>query len=162
MPRPVALASGLALFVFAAGVQTAFALAMPLLIALMRIWPRIAWVGVLLLWLSPIAAAAAIHAVIGRLIVATAPASCDDWLGGAASWWAGFVAWASIIVVSTTMVLVTVVLHPPPIRDPHDVWILVAAATGSGAGSAHALIWILLAAYVYELELRAQKSSASG
>ncbi len=159
MPRPVALASGLALFVFAAGVQTAFALAMPLLIALMRVWPRLAWLGVLLLWLSPIAAAAAIHDVVGRLIGATSPASRDAWLGGAASWWAGFVAWAATGVVSITMVLVTVVLHPPPIRDPHDVASsLVAAATGSGAVSAHALIWILLAAYVYELELRARKT----
>jgi hypothetical protein len=159
MPRPVALASGLALFVFAAGVQTAFALAMPLLIALMRVWPRLAWVGVLLLWLSPIAAAAAIHAAVGRLIGATTRASRDDWLGGAASWWAGFVAWASIILVSITMVLVTVVLHPPPIRDPHAVvWGLLAVATGSGAGSAHALIWILLASYVYELERRARKT----
>ncbi len=158
MPRPVALASGLALFVFARGVGMAFALVMPLLMALMRAWPRLAWLGVLLLWLSPIAAAAAIHGVVGRLIGATSPASRDAWLGGAASWWAGFVAWAAVIVVSITMGLVSVVLDPPPIVDPDHVSALIAAATSGGSGIARSVVWILLAAYVYELELRARKS----
>jgi hypothetical protein len=150
------LASGLALFVFASGIRMVFALAMPLLIALMRHWPRLACLGLLLLWLSPVAVAAAIHNLVGRVIGASAPASRDAWLGGAASWWAGFVAWAAIIVVTITMVLVAVVLEPPPIVDPECVWNVVTAVTNGGAGAARSVIWILLAAYVYELELRAR------
>jgi hypothetical protein len=161
MPRPTAWASGVALFVFAAGVRTAFALAMPLLILLMRVWPRLAWLGILLLWLSPVSGAAAIHGVVGRLIGATRAASRDAWFGGATSWWAGFVAWAAIIVVSVTMGFLTLVLNPPPLPDPDCVRNFVTAATSGGAGTVHSLIWILLAAYVYELELRARKPDAS-
>jgi hypothetical protein len=135
----------------------AFAFAMPFIIVLMHYWPRLAWLGLLLLWLSPVAGAAAIHNFVGRLIGTTAPASREVWLGGAASWWAGFVAWATIIVVTITMGLVAVVLDPPPISDPESVWNVVAAVTSGGTGPALSIIWILLAAYVYELELRARK-----
>ena len=156
IPRVEALASGLALFVFASGVRMMFALALPFLIALMRHWPRLAWLGLLTLWLSPVAVAATIHNAVGRLIGTTAPASPKAWLGGAASWWAGFVAWAAIIIITITMALVAVVFDPPPIVDPESVWNVVLAVT-NGAGAERSVIWILLAAYVYELELRAHK-----
>ena len=138
-----------------------FTLAMPLLSALIRYSPRLALFGMLLLWLSPVAIAAAIHNVVGRMIGATASASRDPWLGGAASWWTGFVAWAVIIVVTITMLLVAVVIEPPPILDPEYVWNVVAAATNSGADAAPSVTWILLAAYVYELELRARTPAPS-
>src|SRR5260221_30325 len=153
MPRPAAFASGVVIFFFASGIRMAFALAMPILILLMRHWPRLAWLGMLLLWLSPVAGAAAIHDIVGRLIGATAPASRDAWLGCATSWWAGFVAWATIIVVSVTTALVALLFDPPPIVDPDYVW---NAVTSGGASAAGPVIWILLASWVYELELRAR------
>ena len=129
---------------------------MPLLFALLRSWPRLAFVGVLLLWLSPVALAAAIHDVVGRAIGAIPRASRARWLGGAASWWAGFVAWATILVVTISMALVAAVVEPPPILDPEYVRNFIAAVTNGGAGAARSVTWILLAAYVYELELRAR------
>ena len=159
MPRPVAWASAVALYLFAAGVRATFALAMPLLIALMRHSPRLAWLGMLILWISPVAIAAAIHDLVGRLIGLRGLAASDPWLGGATSWWAGFMAWATIIIVSMTMVFVVLVFNPPPVVDPDSVWNLAAAVTEGVAGTMRSSIWIVLAAYVYELQLRAHRTS---
>ena len=128
---------------------------MPFLIALMRYWPRLAWVSLLLLWLSPIAGAAAIHNLCDRLIRAKKRAVPEPRLAGATSWWAGFVAWATVIVVSFTVALVAVALDPPPIVDPESLWSAAVVAATSGASTALSLLWILLAACVYELEARA-------
>ena len=147
MPRPTAWANAAALFVFALGVRNVFAVVTPILIALMRHWPRLAWLGILLLWTSPVGAAAGIHAVVSR------------WLGlnkltRAANGWAGFVAWATIIVVTIVTGLLWLVIDPPPVVDPDAVWDVV-AVLANGGSSARAIIWIVLAAYVYELEIGA-------
>lgn len=156
LPRPAAWASGVALYVFASLVRITFVFAMPFLVALMRHWPRLAWVSLLLLWLSPIAGAAAIHNFSDRLLRANKRAAPEPRLTGAASWWAGFVAWATIIVVSFTVALVAVALDPPPIVDPESLSSAFVAVT-SGATTARSILWVLLAACVYELEARTRK-----
>jgi hypothetical protein len=161
MPRPAAWASGAALYVFAAGVRVTFALALPILFALMRHSPRLAWLGMLLLWLSPVAVAAAVHDVVGRLVGVRAPVRRDAWIAGPASWWAGFVAWAAIIVVTVTMTFVVLVLDPPPVADPDIRSRLAAAVTAGATGTTRSIIWIVLAAYVYEIELKARGTGAS-
>jgi hypothetical protein len=125
----------------------------------MRHAPRLAWLGMLLLWLSPIAAAAALHDAVGRLLGAGAGRARDARFGGAASWWAGFVAWATIIVVTVTMAFVVFVVEPPPVGDPDAVSRLAAALSAGVTGPARALIWIVLAACVYELEGRARRTN---
>jgi hypothetical protein len=161
MPRPASWASAVALYLFASGVRAAFALVMPILVALMRHSPRLAWLGMLLLWISPIAIAAAIHDLVGRLIGVKAPAPRDAWLGSATSWWAGFVAWATIIIVTMTMAFVVLIVDPPPVVDPDSAWNVAAAVTRGVAGTTRALLWLVLAAYVYEIELRARRAAAS-
>jgi hypothetical protein len=153
MPRPIAWASAAALYLFAAGVRVMFSLAMPLLAALMRHSPRLAWLGLLLLWLSPVAIVAALHESVGRFIGASASAPRAARL--ATSCWAGFVAWATIIIVTLTMAFVVLVIDPPPVVDPDSVWNLAAAVT---AGATRSSIWIVLAAYVYEVERRARQT----
>src|SRR5215831_15300178 len=92
IPGPTAWASAVVLFVFARGVGVAMAFVMPILIALMRHSPRLAWLGMLIVWLSPIAAAAVIHNFLAGVLGLGKPESSarGRWLGGAASWWAGF------------------------------------------------------------------------
>lgn len=160
MPRPAAWASAAALYLFAVGVRATFALAMPLLIALMRHSPRLAWLGMLLFWLSPIAIVAAIHDFVGRHIGFGAPGPRDPWLGGATSWWAGLVAWATIIIVTMTMAFVVLIIDAPPVVRPDSVWNVAATLTGGVTGTTRSLIWIVLAAYVYEIELRARPTPA--
>ena len=153
LPQPTAWANAVALYVFAAGVSIAMAFVMPILIALMRHSPRLAWLGMLIVWLSPIAVAAGIHNSVGRVIGLGEPKSTPrgGWFGGATSWWAGFVAWAAIIFVTMTTAFIMLVLDPPPV-DPGAVWNLAAAMTRGVSGIVRSVIWIVLAAYVYELE----------
>jgi hypothetical protein len=146
-----------ALYLFAAGVRVMFALAMPLLVALMRHSPRLAWLGMLLLWLSPIAIVAALHESVGRFIGVRASGPRDPRL--AASGWSGFVAWATIIIVTLTMAFVVLVIDPPPVVDPDSVWNLAAAMAGGVTGATRSSIWIVLAAYVYEIERRARHTA---
>ena len=157
LPQPTAWANAVALFFFAAGVSVAMGLVLPILIALMRDWPRLACLGMLLLWLSPIPAAAAIHHVVDRIIGVreSKPTTGGPWFRAATSWWAGFVAWAAIILVTMTTAFVMLLLDPPQV-DPDAMWNLAAAVTRGVPGGARAIIWITLAAYVYELERRAR------
>jgi hypothetical protein len=156
MPRSAAWASAVVLFLFAESVRAAFAIALPIVVALIRHWPRAGWLAMLLLWLSPIAAAAAVHDLLRRTFGAVSAERPAEWLGGAASWWAGFVAWAAIIVVSITTGFVVVLLDPPPIGEPHAAWGALARAASGTPRTTQSVIWIVLAAAVYELELRAR------
>jgi hypothetical protein len=158
MPRPVAWASAAALYLFAAGVSASFALAMPLLMALIRHSPRLAWLGMLLLWLSPVAVVTALHDLVGRFIGGKASEPREPRLG-ATSWWAGFVAWATILVVTMTMAFVVFVIDPPPVVDPGSVWNVAATVIAGVTGTTRSSIWIVLAAYVYEIELRARRTA---
>jgi len=83
-------------------------------------------------------------------------------LASPASWWAGFVAWATIIVVSLTVALVAVALDPPPIVDPESLWSAAVVAVTSGASTARSILWVLLAICVYELEARTRKPATAG
>jgi hypothetical protein len=162
VPRPAAWASAVALFIFAAGVSLAMTFIMPILLGLMRHAPRLACLGILAAWLSPIAAAAAIHAVVDRILVGGEPAPpprrCP--FGGATSWWVGFVAWATIIFVTMTTAFVMLVINPPPFVPPEAIWNLAAALTNSVSGLARSALWVILAAYVYELEGSARDAAA--
>ena len=53
IPQPVSWATAVALFFFAAGVSLAMAFVIPLLFELMRHSPRLAWLGILAVWLAP-------------------------------------------------------------------------------------------------------------
>src|SRR5215831_6620417 len=138
LPRPTAWASAGALLVFATGVKIAFSLVMPILIVLLRRSPRLAWLGMLVAWLSPIAAAAALHNLVGRTLGPTEPAR-------ASSWWAGFLAWAVIIVVTIATGLVGLVVAPPP-PTPPDAFATLAAVARAGSGGGLTILWLVLAA----------------
>jgi hypothetical protein len=160
IPRPIAWANAVALFVFATALSKALTFVLPILMALMRHSPRLAWLGMLLVWLSPIAAAAGIHTVVDRVIGLGESRSTSrrGWVGGAASWWAGFVAWAAIVFVTMTTAIVTVIFDPPPI-DSDVAWNLVDAFARGVSGIERSVVWIVLAAYVYELERAASITS---
>jgi hypothetical protein len=161
LPRPAAWASAVALFIYAAGVSVALAFIIPLLAGLLRQAPRLAWLGMLAAWLSPIAGAAAIHAAVDRVLVGREPGSPrrHSPVGGATSWWVGVVAWATIILVTMTTAFVMLVVDPPPIAPPEALWHLAAAVTKGVSGLVRSALWIVLAAYVYELERSARDAA---
>jgi hypothetical protein len=155
MPRPAAWASAVALYVFAWLVVVAFGLALPLVLALMRVSPRLGCLVMLVFWMSPVPMAAVIHDFVSRLVGARPSAPRAASLASATSWWAGFVAWATIIVVSFTMIFVNLVIDPPPPLEPDAIWNLVTQVIAVSR-PVRSAIWIVLAAIVYELELRAR------
>ena len=64
-----------------------------------------------------------------------------------------------IIIVSMTMVFVVLIFDPPPVVDPDSIRSLAAAVTDGVAGPMRTALWIVLAAYVYELQLRAHRTA---
>jgi hypothetical protein len=151
LPHPASWASAVALFIFAIGVSAAMAVVMPLLFELMRHSLRLAWLGILCVWLAPIPAAGAVHRVAHGVLDL---ADTRHGITPASSLWAGFVAWAAIILVSMTASFVMLVIDPPPIDEPDALLGLVTAVTHWSSGLVRMGVWIVLAAYVYELERR--------
>jgi len=160
VPHPTAWATAVALFFFAGGVSLAMALLLPLLLELMRLSPRLAWLGILLVWFAPIPLAAGIHhAVHAVLDLGDIPKNARGAWPGVESLWAGFVAWATILFVTLAASLVMLVLDPPPV-DPDVMRTLAAEMTRGFSGVVRTVVWIVLAAYVYELERAARKSAS--
>jgi hypothetical protein len=156
VPHPTAWASAVALFFFAWAVTVAMAFAFPLLFELMRHSPRLAWLGILLVWVAPIAGAAAIHHAVGSVLdLGDGRAVSGGSWPGMPSVWAGFVAWATILFVTTATSLVMLVLDPPPV-DPDAIHALAVEMTRGFSGIVRSVVWVVLAAYVYELERAAR------
>jgi hypothetical protein len=147
IPHPASWAAAVALFAFGLGVSFATAFLLPLVIELMRFSPRLGWLGFLALWLAPIPVAAFIHrATQGVLDLADRGVRRS---GG--SLWAGFFAWATFVFVTVTTGLVMLFVDPPPV-DPGAMFTLFTEIQRSGAGVVRCAIWIVFAAYAYELE----------
>jgi hypothetical protein len=150
VPRPASWASGIALYVFSLGVSAAFALIVPRLFELMPHSPRLAWLGMVIVWIAPIPVAAMGHRFAHGVL------DLVDHEGGRRdedrkpSLWAGFVAWAAILFATSTTGLIMLVLDPPPL-DP-DALGLLALMTRGISSCVRTAIWVALAACVYELQ----------
>jgi hypothetical protein len=158
VPHPSAWASAGALLVFSIGVSSGMAVALPPLFDLMDRSPRLAWLGILLVWLAPVVAAAAIHRVVH--LVLDAGDSKKSAHTPSNSLWAGFVAWVAILFVSLTTSLFMLVLDPPPVDRGMLQNLLFEVSARGGQGLVRTIAWVVLAAYVYELERRAHPRAA--
>jgi hypothetical protein len=158
VPHPVAWASAVALFFFWWAVTIGMAFALPLLFELMRHSPRLAWLGILLVWIAPIGASAAIHHAASSVLDLGDGRRVErgSW-PRVASLWAGFVAWTTILFVTTATSLVMLVLDPPPV-EPDALHALAFEMTRGFSGVVRSVVWIVLAAYVYQLERAASES----
>jgi hypothetical protein len=150
VPHPASWACAAALAGYAKGVAFAMALIVPLLFALLPHAPRLAWLGLLLVWIAPIGIAAAIHRATRGLLDFAEPGAKED-ASPQASLWAGFVAWATVLFVTLVAGIAMLVIDPPPV-EPDTAGALVAALARGPLGLVHAAVWIVAAAYVYELE----------
>ena len=154
LPRPASWASAVALFLFAGAIRVGMALVIPLLFSLMRVSPRLAWLAILGVWLSPVALAAAAHrATSGLLDLVDMTREGRPAETTATSVRAGLFAWLAVLFVTTVTGLAMLVVDPPPV-EPDAVLGLFVHAMGGGAGLLSAGIWIAVAAGVYELDRR--------
>jgi hypothetical protein len=160
LPRPASWASGLALFAFARVVGIGMALALPILFELMRLSPRLAWVGILGVWLAPVMLATIAHRVTSATLdVVDAERARPAPNHAAASLRAGLFAWLAVIFTSTVATLALLVIDPPPV-EPDTLGAFFATAAGAGKTLASALIWIVVASLVYEVDARAMRGEA--
>ncbi len=160
IPIPGALASAIALFVYASLVSFFFAAIMPFVGELIERAPRLGWLAMLLVWIAPTLGAAAAHRV-GHGVLDLA--DTRKVARSATSLWAGFVAWAAILVVSLTTSFVMLVIDPPP-ADP-DFAVAGALANldvlhhglSTWRAVVNLVVWISLATGVYTLERAARR-----
>jgi hypothetical protein len=154
LPSMGAWASAVTLFFYAMGVSVTMVLVMPLIAELMRHSPRLGWLAMLAVWLAPIGVAGAAH-YAGHKLLDLGDVRAEA--VRARSTWAGFVAWAAILVVTLTTSLVMLVIDPPPV-DPGELWGLARQVSAGGVlGVVRAAVWVVLAAYVYTLERVARR-----
>ena len=152
LPKPGAWASAVALFFYAGAVSLVFALLMPLIGELLRYSPRLGWLAILTVWMAPIGGAAVFHHTGHRILDL---GDSSRVARGPASLWAGFVAWATILLVSLTTSFVMLVIDPPPVDES---WMTFAVdSLAAWHGVVRPIVWIVLAAYVYTLERAAHR-----
>jgi hypothetical protein len=160
MPVPGALASAGALLVYASLVSTGFALVMPFVAELMEKSPRLGWLAMLAVWLSPSMGAAVMHRTAHGILDA---ADTSKVARNASSLWAGFVAWVTIIFVTMTTSFVMLVLDPPPVDPDFAVASSLASldvihhGLSSWKPVVQLLVWLSLATGVYTLERAARR-----
>ena len=153
LPHPGAWASAFALFLYGGAVSIAMGALSPFIAELMQWSPRLGWLAVLGTWVAPIFVAAGAHRAGHTLLDL---GDKDKRASTTASLWAGFVAWAAILVVSLTTAFVMLVVDPPPV-EPDALATLAASIAPSFHAPIRIAVWIVLAAYVYQLERAARR-----
>jgi hypothetical protein len=130
----------------------------PVLLELFERSPRLAMVGFLALVVSPAIAVTLLHHFgHGALDKVDRNAKKErDLLPGVASWWAGVLGWFILYATTTVTMFVLLVLFPP---EPDRASLLSAAwkySGGSAIASLHSILWVVIAAHLYDLERRAR------
>jgi hypothetical protein len=138
IPHPSSWAASVALFLYGLGIS-------------------FGWLAFLGLWVAPIPAAAFVHrAAQGVLDLADGGVASNV---RGSSLWAGFFAWITFMFVTITTSLILLVLDPPPV-DPGAMFTALTEIQRGGAGITRVALWIVLAAYAYELERGVRASRA--
>jgi hypothetical protein len=162
VPSKFAWLSGFCLYGALLAWSALLAFTIPLLLELMRVSPRLAMLGILGVLVAPAPVIAFVHhAASGVLDLADRGDGerARGALPGASSWWAGVLSWCALFAVSTATSVVLLVIFPPE-PEPDVLGVLSLAlsyASGSLRSGVHAVVWITIAAQIYELERRAKK-----
>jgi hypothetical protein len=160
LPRPVSWLSAVLLYVFLAVWMTFLARTLPPLLQLYETSPRLAALGFLGLWISPIPFVAVGHHVVHAFLdrADRGASVARGVVPGLGSLWAGVFAWLVIVLASSVAVLFLFVLFPPP---PPDRLVTMFAWPFDARARAgiHTAAWVLVAAELYDLE-RAIKDRA--
>jgi hypothetical protein len=163
-PHPAAWLSAVALLVFSRALLMALAIALPLLGELARYSPRLAAMGGLALWLSPVAVVAAGHRVVTTVLDVGDPAKkTRARVPRILSWWAGLYAWLVLLLATTSTMFLLVIINPPP-PEGAALGLASVVASGLNAGASFGVqtaLWLLVAAGLYHFERIARLRIAS-
>jgi hypothetical protein len=153
LPRPVSWLSAVLLYLFLAAWMTFLARTLPPLLQLYETSPRLAALGLLALWISPIPFVAVGHH-IGHAFLDRADRGAGVARGvlpGLGSLWAGVLAWLVLALASSVAVFFLLVLFPPPPADSLVTMFAWPFDARARAGL-HTAAWVLVAAQLYDLE----------
>ena len=159
-PRPVSWLSAVLLYVFLGLWMTFVATVIPRLYEMFETAPRLAALGFLGVWTSPIVFVGTfhhfVHAVLDRAERGSKPAR--SLIPGLGSLWAGAFAWFVIMFASSVVILFILILFPP---QPAEQMLTMFAWPFDGRAQAgiHTIAWVVVAAQLYDLE-RAIKDRA--
>ncbi len=168
MRRPVFVPSGIALlsaalsFGLLVATASAFATAAPHLIELLETSPRLAMLGFVGLVVGPAVVVTIVHHASHRALDGVALKRSV--FPSIESWWAGAHAWLVILGASVLARLVLLVVQPPKLEPDSFVATLSSEASAVGTlanvMSIYPVIWILIAAQLFELERRTRQKKS--
>jgi hypothetical protein len=162
-PHPAAWLSAVVLLGFSRALLVAVGVVLPLLMEVARYSPRLAALGGLALWLSPVAFVASGHRVVTTVLdVRDAAAKKSAPAARVLSWWAGLYSWLVLALATSVTMFLVVAINPPP-PEPDGLMRMLAsdlaAATSLGVQTA---LWLFVAAALYHFERAARTRIASG
>ena len=168
-PDPAAWLSAVVLLVFSRALLLALGIALPVLMELARYSPRLAAVGGLAVWVSPVLLIATGHRVVTTVLDVGDPGKkTRARVPRILSWWAGLYAWLVLFLATSTTIFLVLILYPPPPppQPPDDAALGVASmvATGLQAGTSFGIqtaLWVIVAAGLYQFERVARLRIAS-
>lgn len=159
-PTVTAWASAVALLVFSRAFLVAAGIILPLLMEVARVSPRMAAVGGLALWLSPIVLVALGHRVVSGVLDVRDGAAARKRAPRLLHGWAGLYGWLVIFFATSVTLFLGVVIDPPPV-EPEGLLGALGWAVGTGATlGARTVVWVLVAAILYRFEQRARGEHA--
>lgn len=173
-PRPVSWLSAVLLYVFLGLWMTFVGAVVPRLGELYESSQRLAILGALALWISPIPFVAVLHHFVHAFLDRADRADVTRRFArglfpGLESLWAGVFAWLVIMFTSSVCVLFLLVLYPPPPPDSLVAEFLHGVLTsfvwpfdGRGRAGIHTVSWVLVAAQLYDLERAMKEHAARG
>ena len=165
-PRPVSWLSAVLLYVFLSGWLTFVSVALPRLVEIGDEQPRLAILGYLGLWVSPIPFVAVLHHVVHMFLDRGDRGAVKKGRGllpDLTSWWAGLYAWLVIFFASSVVFFLLLALNPPEsggmlLTLQHAfAWPFAGAPAGL-----HTVAWVIVAAQLYDLEHAVQQRAARG
>ena len=165
VPSAIAFLSAALAFGLLMGTAMVLSLLAPHLADLLTTSPRLAMLAVLGLIIAPALVVAVVHHVAHRTmdtVDSTTTSRQRSFLPSVESCWAGVHAWLVIGGASVLSRLVLLVLSPPKLEPDTVLGLLASEAakvgTFANVASVYPLLWIMIAAQLFELERRARRA----
>jgi hypothetical protein len=170
-PRPLSWLSAVLLYTFLSAWLTFVSVVLPRLIEMGDESPRLAILGYLAVWVSPVAFVAVgqhvLHLVLDRAEVGAKKRRSI--LPGLTSWWAGLFAWLVIMFASSVVMFLLLALNPPErdgmllaARSVPTMFLAFAWPFAGAPAGLHTVAWVLVAAQLYDLEHAVKARAARG
>lgn len=155
-PGPAAWISSVVLLVYSSLALGVIAAALPLLLELLRVQPRLGVLGLFAAVLAPgVVITVAHHSAKGVLDkVDSKGRGPRGILPSAESVWAGLFGWCVVALAMVVSLFVALLISPPETEPDTLVSLVGSFADPRALASVRTIVWIVVAAYAYEIESR--------